>query len=331
MGAKSMGRYLARRMLAVIATFLLITLGSFVLLHVTPGDPATSDAAFATSATPAELRARVRAQFGLDQPLHQRYFDWLARIVRFDFGQSFRDGRPVRDKIAERLLPTLGLAGTALFVALLIAIPVGVRAAERAGGWFDRIVAGVMLRVVGRAAVCPGYGVDRHRGAGWNLLPFVGMDSGHQDGPVPTFIERGLDVLRHGVLIGICFVYPLAAYLIRFVRDNMTEVLSADYIRAARARGVSPRRIRYRHALPNALLPLLTVMGMLLTAVLGGAVILEVMFSWPGLGLLMFDAAMQRDYPVIMGLTVLTSVAVLAATLVVDMLYTVADPRVRLT
>jgi peptide/nickel transport system permease protein len=237
----------------------------------------------------------------------------------------------VRDKIGERLLPTLGLAGTALFVALLIAIPVGVRAAERAGGWFDRIVAGLCF---GLSAVPPyvlGMVLIVTVGAGWNLLPFVGMDSGHQDGPVPTFIERGLDVLRHGVLIGICFVYPLAAYLIRFVRDNMTEVLSADYIRAARARGVSPRRIRYRHALPNALIPLLTVMGMLLTAVLGGAVILEVMFSWPGLGLLMFDAAMQRDYPVIMGLTVLTSVAVLAATFVVDVLYTVADPRVRLT
>jgi peptide/nickel transport system permease protein len=159
---------------------------------------------------------------------------------------------------------------------------------------------------------------------GW--LPFVGMTS---TADTSSHAGGALDVIRHGVLIGICFIYPLAAYLIRFVRDNLVGVLSADYIRTARAKGAGERRVLWRHALPNALLPLLTVVGLLLPSILSGAVILEVMFSWPGMGRLMFDAVMQRDYPVILGASAVTALVVLMGTLIVDLLYAWVDPRVR--
>lgn len=316
-------RYLLKRLAWAVPTFLFITLVTFVVVHLGPGDPALS--AGSDAWVSAEARARLRAQWGLEGPLGERYVRWLGRCVCLDFGRSLHDGQAVAEKIGQRAGPTLALAGGALAVALLVAIPAGVHAAQRRGGLFDRglgvgcfglsalprYVAGMVLIVV--------MGVR----LGW--LPFLGMTSGEVAGGAGWFV----DAVRHSLLIGLCFAYPLAAYLARFVRENTAEVLASDYIRTARALGASPRRILYRHALPNVLLPVLTVLGLIMPGLLSGAVILEVMFSWPGMGRLMYDAVMQRDYPVILGASTITAFFVLVATLVVDLLYAVVDPRVR--
>ncbi|MCB9850999.1 MAG: ABC transporter permease [Phycisphaerales bacterium] len=316
-----------RRLLVAVPTLLGITLITFVLVNLAPGDPATSAAAQSDRGLTPEAHAKLRAQYGLDRPVIVRYGAWLSRVVRFDFGRSFHDGRSVRAKIAERLPPTLGLAMIALASAVVIAIAVGGHAAVHAGGWVDRFAGVACFALSSVPRYVMGMVLIVVVGVRWGLLPFMGISS--TDAADMSAPERVFDLIKHGLLIGVCFVYPLAAYLTRFVRDNMAVVMASDYVRAARARGLSQGQVIVAHALPNALLPLLTVIGMLLPGVLGGAVILEVMFSWPGMGLLMYDAAMQRDYPVIMGLTVLTAAVVLLGTLIVDLLYAVIDPRVR--
>jgi len=326
-----MWRYALRRLFWGVPTFLFITLVTFFIVHLGPGDPAFVSAGASTGSTElaAEARARLRSQWGLDGPLVERYVRWVGRCVRLDFGRSFHDGQSVRAKLGERFARTALLALAALVVALLIAIPVGAQAAAHAGGWFDR---GVGLLCFGLFAI-PRYVMGMLLivvvGVQLRWLPFMGMGS-PDAGEMPG-IERWVDVARHSLLIGACLCYPLAAYLSRFVRDNVAAVLSEDYIRTARAKGASRMRVLYVHALPNALLPLLTVIGLALPGLLSGAVILEVMFSWPGMGRLMFDAVMQRDYPVILGASALAAVVVLLGTLAVDLLYAAADPRVRYT
>ena len=322
-----MPAYILRRLLLAIPTFFGITLVTFAVIHLAPGDPATAGAAAADLRITPVARAELRERYRLDEPIGWRYLHWLGDVVRFDFGQSFRDGRPVADKIAERIWPTLLLVGTAMVVSLLIAVPLGVEAARRAGGLFDRLVGGVCFLF---------YAIPRYVmamiliivvGVKLDWLPFLGAtssDHASMAGP-----GRIADFLRHSVLIGICFAYPLVAYEVQFIRDNVHAALQQPFILAARARGASELRIAYRHALPNALLPLLTLIGLMLPGVIGGSVILEVMFSWPGMGRLMFDSIMERDYPVVMALSVLSAIVVLAGTLIVDLLYGLVDPRVR--
>ena len=320
--------YAVKRLLLCVPTFIGITIVTFAVINLAPGDPALNGTSPTGDAgvTP-ETYQRIRQQFHLDAPLHQRYVHWLGDLVRLDLGRSFHDGRSVTRKIVERLPPTLWLTVSAMLLSFAVSIPLGVRAAMGAGGWFDGVLGGVCFSL---------YAVPRYVmamllilivGVRLEWFPFMGMTS---DGFISMSVWGKLvDVLRHAVLIGLCFVYPLVAYQVRFVRANVLAVLGEDFIRTARAKGASELRVAYHHALRNALLPLLTLMGLMLPAVLGGSVILEVMFSWPGMGRLLFDAIMQRDYPVVMGLAVMSAVVVLVGTLLVDLLYAVADPRVR--
>jgi ABC-type dipeptide/oligopeptide/nickel transport system permease component len=320
-----MKRYALRRLLVAVPTFLFITLVTFIVVHLGPGDPALSSTG--PAGISAEARTRVRAQWGLEGPLHERYFRWLAHCAKLDFGRSLQDGQPVRTKLFQRFPATLALALSALVAALLIAIPLGAHAAAHAGGLFDR---GVGLLCFGLSAV-PRYVMGMVLilvvGVRLGWLPFMGMTSA-DEGALRGVAWLG-DVIRHAVLIGVCFIYPLAAYLTRFVRDNVAAALASDYVRTAYAKGASRLRVLYVHALPNALMPLLTIIGLNLPGLLSGAVILEVMFSWPGMGRLMFEAVMQRDYPVILGASAVTAVIVLVGTLLVDLLYALVDPRVR--
>ncbi len=316
-----MGRYALKRLAIAVPTLLLITLATFLMVHLGPGDP--SAAAEGT----AEARQRVRTQWGLDGPLLPRYGRWLVRCARLDFGRSFHDGQAVTAKVRQRAIPTLALAGCALAFALAVAIPVGVHAAVHAGGWFDRATGLLCFGLAALPRYVMAMGLIVVVGVRWGWLPCRGVAS--EEASRAGGAAWWADAVRHGVLIGLCFAYPLGAYLARLVRDNVAAVLGSDYIRTAYALGASRRRVLYRHALPNALLPLLTALGMIVPGLLSGAVILEVMFSWPGMGRLMYDAVMQRDYPVILGASTLSAVFVLGATLVVDLLYAVADPRVR--
>lgn len=321
-----MMRYALRRLLVAIPTFLIITLITFAVVHLAPGNPGVGGVQPGGGPT-AEAQARIRAHFGLDDPPAQRYWRWVVNLARLDFGRSFHDGRPVRAKLLERLPATLGLAASGLLVALLVAIPAGALAAVRAGGWFDRLTAVLCFGLSAIPRYVMGMVLIVVVGVRLGWLPFMGAVA--ENHSALGLWGRVGDVVRHGALIGICFMYPLAAYLTRFVRENVAGVLGADYIRTARANGSGAWRVLWRHALPNALIPLLTAVGLLLPGILSGAVILEVMFSWPGMGGLMFDALQQRDYPVILGGSAVTAFAVLAGTLVIDLLYAAVDPRVR--
>ncbi len=316
-----------RRFLLCVPTFLGITFVTFAVIHLAPGNPAAAAAGAGEARMTAGQYERLREQYHLDEPVHRQYVHWLASLVRWDLGLSFRDGRPVAEKIGERFWPTLILTVSAIAVSLVVSIPLGVHAARRAGGWFDRIVAGTSFGLYAVPRYVMGMLLIVLVGVRLDWFPFVGLTS-RNHAELGSAAQIG-DVVWHSILIGACFAYPLIAYLTRFLRDNLVEVLSSDFITAARARGLSERRIAYCHALPNAMLPMLTLLGLMLPSVIGGAVILEVMFSWPGMGRLMFDAIMQRDYPVVMALTTLTAVVVLLGTLAVDLLYVIADPRVR--
>lgn len=323
-----MWRYAAKRILLAVPTFLGITLVTFAVINLAPGDPALSGASLAgDSALTPETYARIRTQFHLDDPLPVRYVRWVSNLLCFDFGRSFHDGRAVSDKIAERLLPTILLTAAALVVSFLVSVPAGVHAAMHAGGWFDRLAGGACFGLYATPRYVMAMLLIVVVGVRLEWLPFMGIAS--DDYASLTAWGKFIDVLKHGVLIGICFAYPLIGYQTRFVRANVYAVLSEDYIRTARAKGASAFRVAYGHALRNALLPLLTLIGLMLPIVLGGSVILEVMFSWPGMGRLMFDAIMQRDYPVVMALAVLSAMVVLGGTLAVDLLYAAVDPRVR--
>jgi peptide/nickel transport system permease protein len=323
-----MWRYAVRRILLAVPTFLGITLVTFLVIEMAPGDPALAKMGPASSAgLSRDTYERLRESYGLDQPVWRRYLIWLRQVALLDFGRSYHDGRAVTAKIAERLSATLSLAGGAMVLALLLAIGIGLYSAAKRDGPFDTI-AGVILYGL--------YSVPRYVlgmiliilvGVKLEWLPFQGMVSDHFD----TLSAPGklADVARHFVLIGVCFAYPLVAYQSRFVRANVLEVMGRDFIRTARAKGLRERTVVVRHAFRNTLIPLITMLGMLVPSVLGGSVILETMFAWPGLGQLFFVALTQRDYPTVMALSVVTACLVLLATLLADLAYALVDPRVR--
>jgi peptide/nickel transport system permease protein len=318
-------RYAVRRLALAVITLWLITTATFLVVHLAPGDPAHAAAQPEAVLRPATVE-RLRAQFHLDEPLPQRYGRWLKGAVQLDFGRSFHSGEPVRTRMAQRLPNTAFPAALAVGVALIVAIPLGAYWSTRRG-WIGRVLGGLTLTAYAIPRYVMGMLVIVVVGVRLGWLPFVG--SGDWDSSSGSMLGRGGQFLRHAALLIFCLAYPLAAFLTRFVGTNIRAALASDYARTARATGASLRRTVWLHALPNTLLPLLTTLGLLLPPLLGGTVILEVMFSWPGLGRLMFEAAVQRDYPLIMGLATFSAVLVLGATLVVDLLYAVADPRVR--
>jgi peptide/nickel transport system permease protein len=320
--------YVFKRILLTIPTFVGIVFLTFVVIHTAPGSPATASAdGFGESGVSAADQVRLRAHFELDAPVFARFCRWTMRIVRFDFGQSFADGRPVSEKIGERVFPTLFLTLATIVIALVLVIPIASYAAMNAGRLVDKII---LAGCVGLYAMPPyvfGMILILVAGVALGWFPFNGLTS--DDYAQMNPLQKFRDIIRHSVLIGCCFLYPLVAYLVPFVRATMLSVLKEDFVRAAFARGLSKRRVILRHVLPNTLRPLLTVLGLIVPAVLGGSVVLEVMFAWPGMGRLLYESIIDRDYPVIMGMTVLSAMIVLGVTLVVDLLYAWVDPRVR--
>jgi len=322
--------YVVKRIALAVITFLGITLISFLLIHAAPGRPGFAQPAGTGGDTvSAKAAARIQERFHLDRPVIYGYALWLADLVRLDWGRSFRDNTPVTTKVAGRFMPTLGLCAAALIIAVVVAVPIGVETGRRAGSVADRVVGAGCFGL----GALPNYLVAivliMLLGVRWNLLPFVGMTS--VDTSSMTAWQRIGDVALHGVLICICLAYPLIVYQIRIVRAAVVEALDSDYILAARARGIPPRRLAYVHALRHAFLPMLTLVAQALPMLIGGTVILEVIFSWPGMGRLMFQAVMQRDYPVIMAVCTLSAVIVLIGYIMVDILYALLDPRVRLS
>ena len=275
-----------------------------------------------------DVRARLNALYGLDKPLLTQYWDWLTRIICLDFGVSLSsDARPVIDKILERMPLTVGLNIASLVLSLLISIPIGVLSAVRRGTWIDK--AFTVFVFIGFAI--PGFwlalllmyffGID----LGW--LPISGLTS--LDYASLTPMEKILDLARHLTLPILLGIIGSIAGTSRYMRSALLEVLRQDYILAARAKGVSKRRVIWHHALRNALLPIITLLGLSVPGLIGGSVIIETIFALPGLGQLFYSAVLARDYPLIMGNLVLGAVLTLLGNLLADICYALADPRTR--
>jgi peptide/nickel transport system permease protein len=294
---------------ALIVVFGVCTL-VFLLLHLVPGDPV--DAMLGESARPAD-RAALRASLGLDQSLLEQYTRYLVGLARLDLGQSFQDQRPVSAVLAERLPATLQLAAAALLLALVLAIPLGVLAAKHRGGPIDG--AAMSFSLLGISL--PNF---------W-LGPLLILVFSLWLGWTPVSGNDGAVSL---VLPAITLGTGLAAVLARMVRASVLEVLGEDYIRTARAKGLSEAAVLRRHALRNAWLPVLTLVGLQLGGVLGGAVITETVFAWPGVGSLLVESIQSRDYPVVQGCVLLISVLYVLVNALTDLAYARVDPRIRL-
>jgi peptide/nickel transport system permease protein len=318
--------YVLRRLALAIPTLFGIVVLVFLLLHLAPGSP-VSAAGSAESGRRVSSAAReeMRRLYGLDRPLPERFFRWIGRVARFDLGESFADRRPVSERIREALPATLVLNGLALFFTLAIAIPIGVAAGGRPEGVFDRTSAVVLFALYSMPVFWAALLLQTLLSVKLGWLPLYGVSSD----PSPAGLGGVADRLAHLALPVMCLTYASLAFFARLVRAGVVEARSQDYVTAALARGVSRRGALWRHAFRNALLPLITLLGLLLPGLLSGSVIVERIFAWPGLGRLYFDSILARDYPVVLGLSLVGAVATLAATLAADVAYAFADPRVK--
>lgn len=320
--------YLIRRLLIGLITLVCITFIVYGIIRQMPGDPTTvaineSDPSQALDKTAFK---RMRAEFFLDDPFPVGYGHWLRNVVQGKLGRSTYQKQPVSRAISQRVGPTLLLTGTSLILALLLSIPLGLYCSARAGHHDERIISTSLYALYSFPAFVAALLLQYlfYLKLGW--LP---LDRMHSNGyELMSRWDQFVDLAWHSILPIACFTYGSLAYESRFIRANMAEVLRHDYIRTARAKGVGPTGIIVKHAFRNTLIPMVTLLGLMLPGLLGGSVVLEQIFTWPGMGLLFLDAIYARDYPLIMGLTLLFSVLTLLGTLLSDVLYAFVDPRV---
>jgi peptide/nickel transport system permease protein len=319
--------YLSRRVASGLVTLFGITVVSFLVIQLAPGDPAQLQTAqIADASVSQRTYEQLRELYGLDRPLYVQYGRWTSRLVRGDLGNSFHDGRRVGRKIGDALWPTLSVALLSLLLTLVVAVPLGIVAAVRQGRPFDRVSSTLLYMLYSVPPYVMGMLLILYLGVRLDLLPLRGMRS--DDYAELSSWGRLLDVGRHYVLITFCFTFGNLAFYARFVRQNLLEVIRQDYVRTARAKGLPERTVILRHAFRNSLIPLISLIGLTFPFVLSGSVILEYMFSWPGLGRLYFESVLGRDYPTIMALNFITAVLVLLTTFVADLAYGWVDPRV---
>lgn len=319
--------YTLRRLAYLVPTLIGITIVTFLIINLAPGDPVTVvHGGTMDSRISREAYDHMLELYGLDKPVHVRYVTWLKRLVTFDFGDSFHARRPVIELILERLPATLALNITSLIVALLVAVPLGLFSAWKQNSAFDKINGTILYMLYSLPDFWVALLLILLFGVKLKLLPFYGMEAiGAQD---LGFFEYWLDRARHMVLPTICLTYGSLAFLSRFVRGSTLEVIRQDFVRTARAKGLDEDRVLYTHVFRNTMIPVLTLLGLLLPTLISGSIILEAIFSWPGIGALFYESVLARDYPTVMGLSFITAVLVLLSTLAADLLYAWADPRV---
>lgn len=314
-----MKKYIIKRLLIMIPVFLGMTALVFFLSNMTPGSPVD---AMITPEMNAQDIEELEHRMGLDQPVYVQYFKWLGRMFQGDLGYSYRTSNPVIKDIGERVIPTLTLTLTVLVVAVIIGVTLGVLAACKPYSLWDTLASG--LSFVGSSM--PGFFIALVLvylfavKLGW--LPTGGMYSSVSS-------NNFGDLVKHMILPTISMAMSSAGSYIRQTRSAMLEVMGEEYIKMARAKGMRERVVLYVHALRNAMLPIVTAIGMSVPGLVGGSIIIEQIFGWPGMGTLMTMSVTYRDYPVIMGITMYITVAVLATNLVMDLLYAVLDPRIR--
>lgn len=322
-----MKRYLLKRVVLLIPLMLGITLITFSVIHLAPGEPVDMQMAM-NPKVGKEARERLTKFYGLDKPLHEQYFSWLGRLARLDLGNSFSsDNRPVVDKIKERLPVTLSLNIIALLLEFGLAIPIGIMAAVYRDTWLDKAI--TLFVFLGFAV--PTFWLALLLmylfGVKLNWLPISGLHTlGYE---AYSWFGRLWDLARH-LILPICVAsFGSLAGVSRYMRSAMLGVIGQDYITTARAKGVSERLVIWKHALRNALLPLVTLVGFSIPGLIGGSVIFETIFSIPGMGQLFYQGVMSRDYPVVMGILVIGAFLTLVGNLVADLCYALADPRIR--
>jgi peptide/nickel transport system permease protein len=319
-------KYILKRISLMIPMLIGISLLTLLIMHLSPGDP-TSMRYGLNPEVSGSARAQLQELYGLDKPFLEQYISWLKRIVTLDFGRSFVDNRPVIEKIGERLPATLLLQASALILIFSIAMPVGVLSAVKKNSLFDKIT--TFLVFIGFATPTFWLALLLMRVFAFELewFPVSGMSPWYAAYMTP--FERVRDILWHLVLPLLTLAFTGLASLSRYVRYSMLEVIKQDYIRTARAKGLPDKKIIYKHALKNALLPVITILGMTLPALIGGSFIFETIFAWPGMGRLGYMSIMQYDYPVVMGVGIISVFLTLVGILISDILYAAVDPRIR--
>jgi peptide/nickel transport system permease protein len=309
--------YIARRVAAVIPVLLVVALIVFLMLRLTPGDPAAVIGG--DSATSADL-AQIRQSLGLDRPIATQFFIWIGNMLAGDFGESFFYKRPVSVLIADRIEPTIALTITTITLATLLAVPLGTLAAYRQGSWLDRGVMAFSVLSFSVPVFVTGYCLIWLLSVKLGWFPVQGYQS----------ISAGFGGFIHRLIlptVSLATIY--IALIARMTRTSVLEVLNEDYVRTARAKGLPELKVVFGHALRNAAVPIVTVIGVGIALLIGGVVVTETVFNIPGLGRLTVDAVLARDYPTVQAVIMLFSVAYVLINLGIDLLYTVLDPRIR--
>jgi peptide/nickel transport system permease protein len=310
-------QYVARRLVATIPVMAVVATFVFLLLRLTTGDPA---AIIAGDNATAQDVAAVRTKLGLDQPIAQQFVIWLGNMARGDLGESFFFKKKVSELILDRVEPTVALSICTIVLAVILAVPLGIIAAYRRGTWVDRFVMGLSVTGFSVPAFVIGYTLIYVFAIQFGWLPVQGYQRISQG--FGGFLER---LILPSLTLAAIYV----ALIARITRGSVLEVLSADYVRTARAKGVADLLVLLRHVLRNAAVPIVTVIGLGIAVLIGGVVVTESVFSIPGLGRLTVDAVLARDYPTVQAVVLLFSLAYVLINLIVDLTYTVLDPRIR--
>lgn len=327
-----MKEYLLKRLLLLVPTLLGITLVTFLIIQLAPGSPVQTrlqlDEGIRADAITKEIVEQTRKLYGLDKPVHERYVIWLKQIVTLDFGNSYKDHRPVTEKILERLPITITLNLISIFLVYAIAIPIGVYSAVRQWTFTEQATTFVLFILYSVPSFWMAMILIYFLGGGgfWDIFPIYGIHS--QGYEQFGFFERSIDFIWHITLPVFCLTYTGLASLSRYQKGSLLEVLREDYIRTARSKGLSESKVLFKHALRNSVIPIVTILGAILPAMIGGSVIIETIFSIPGIGRLGFEAILSRDYPLIMAIATISAFLTLIGILLSDIAYVLVDPRI---
>lgn len=316
-----MKKYLLKRFMIGFIVLFFITFLSYMIINLSPGDPATLYVS--QDASEAQIN-QVRESLGLNKPLLIRYFNWVNDLLHGDLGISFATRQPVANVLLERVGPTVLLMGVSLLVAYLVAIPLGIYSAVNQKSWVDYFITGTSFLGISIPNFFLGLFLIYVFAVQLEWLPTGGMQVLGSDG---GFVERA----RHMVLPVIVIATTISANMIRYVRSSMIDIFDENYLRTAKAKGLKPRQIIFKHGIRNAFVPIITIVGTDIPMLIGGAIVTEQIFQWPGLGSLTISSIQSRDYTVLMAITLLSAIAVLVANILMDILYAVADPRIRLS
>lgn len=309
--------FLIRRVLSVIPVLLVVAVLVFLMLRLVPGDPAEVIAG--NTASDEQIRS-LRESMGLEKPLPAQFAIWAGKLLKGDLGESYFFKKPVTELIAQRLEPTLALGLCSLLLAVIVAVPIGVLAAFRQGSWLDRVIMGLSVMGFSVPLFVLGYGLVHVFSVQLEWLPVQGYSR----------LSEGLwPWLERLILPSIALSVGYIALIARITRTSVLEVLNEDYIRTARAKGLTDREVLVGHALRNAAVPILTIIGIGVAVLIGGAVVTESVFAIPGLGRLTIEAVLSRDFPVIQALILLFAIGYLLVNLIIDIAYAFLDPRIR--